>query len=942
MQGMDISWHILAANSVESSRLHFSGDLTWWLAAILAAVAGLVALWIYRGDLKGRSASGLWLLPALRVGVIVLVVMMLSGPVIRHTTSVGTTARVLLYVDASASMKATDEQMELPRKLRIIRRLGWIKGGAPEDHATDALDRLANLRQFLARIESGTTRDLPENIRQSQAVVQQALDFLEQVKLTGWTADEVKQFRAEIFTPLQKLDPEQISTAELAVLIALRPKVAGWAETLAKLMPTDEAVAAKLDEETKAALARFDRTPRWQRLEAQLLGGADSLVDQLTAKHNVELLALTGRRFQMLWHPGAIGDADAEGESSSGYLPPPETLQVAATNMITDLATAIEEGVVGDTSKDKLYVVIFTDGQHNVDGASPLEMARQFKERGVPIHTVGLGTVEPARDLAVLKTEAPGSVYPDARLTGQVILHDGMPPGKPFTVRIEHKGQVVWQQDFTTAQKRWKIPFDFAIKDIVTAEQAVQSRDIRYANLPLVFNVVVPPIEGEMKDDNNVGLLRVNVVTQKPRILVIESRPRWEFRYLRNLLERDQRWEANIVLCDWAGGRPILGARGNAAGRFPAKREQLFAYQLVILGDVPPGVFSQEELLWLRHFVQYNGGGLICIDGRMEGHVKFTATVLRDLYPVRFMGNNALSSMDLQLRFRSAGGAQAPLMLAANTAANLKIWNDLPAPRWAALTQALPGAETLLEIVDGKTVVPGLVFRRFGAGRVLYSAFDESWRWRYNVGDLHHQRYWNQVAKWIMEPPFAVQDAYIALDSGPTTYDVKDTAEIRVRIMNPQLALQFLQDPKLKPEAILMRDGRVFGTLPLEPDPESFTYRARSAPLEPGEYEVRVRLPGIPDDAIKARTAFTVASNPFGELGRLHCDELLLKQIASDSGGHYYREEDLRRLIETLGPASDRREITKETALWQSYWWFIPIMLLLTAEWILRRVKGMV
>ncbi|HIE92340.1 MAG TPA: VWA domain-containing protein, partial [Acidobacteria bacterium] len=125
---------------------------------------------------------------------------------------------------------------------------------------------------------------------------------------------------------------------------------------------------------------------------AQLLGGADSLVDQLTAKHNVELLALTGRRFKMLWHPGAIGDADTEDESNSGYLPPPETLQVAATNMMTDLATAIEEGVVGDASKDKLYVVIFTDGQHNVDGASPLEMARQFKERGVPVHAVGLGT----------------------------------------------------------------------------------------------------------------------------------------------------------------------------------------------------------------------------------------------------------------------------------------------------------------------------------------------------------------------------------------------------------------------------------------------------------------------------------------------------------------------------------------------------------------------
>ena len=50
----------------------------------------------------------------------------------------------------------------------------------------------------------------------------------------------------------------------------------------------------------------------------------------------------------------------------------------------------------------------------------------------------------------------------------------------------------------------------------------------------------------------------------------------------------------------------------------------------------------------------------------------------------------------------------------------------------------------------------------------------------------------------------------------------------------------------------------------------------------------------------------------------------------------------MQRLVELLGPASDHREITKEIQLWQSYWWFVPIMLLLTAEWILRRTKGLV
>ena len=104
-----------------------------------------------------------------------------------------------------------------------------------------------------------------------------------------------------------------------------------------------------------------------------------------------------------------------------------------------------------------------------------------------------------------------------------------------------------------------------------------------------------------------------------------------------------------------------------------------------------------------------------------------------------------------------------------------------------------------------------------------------------------------------------------------------------------------------------------------------------------------MKLPGVPEDAIKARTAFTVASNPFGELGRLHCDELLLRQMASDSGGQYYREEDMRRLIEDLGTASDRKDVTRTIIPWQRwYLWFLPLMTLLTLEWVIRRTKGLV
>ena len=99
--------------------------------------------------------------------------------------------------------------------------------------------------------------------------------------------------------------------------------------------------------------------PRWSALIVPRAGSdwrhncsrAPAGCESTGREHNVELLALTARRFQMLWHPGAwamwTGAEEAEAEAAKR---PRTTLvhsahaAVAATNMVTDLTTGILEG----------------------------------------------------------------------------------------------------------------------------------------------------------------------------------------------------------------------------------------------------------------------------------------------------------------------------------------------------------------------------------------------------------------------------------------------------------------------------------------------------------------------------------------------------------------------------------------------------------------------
>jgi hypothetical protein len=46
-------------------------------------------------------------------------------------------------------------------------------------------------------------------------------------------------------------------------------------------------------------------------------------------------------------------------------------------------------------------------------------------------------------------------------------------------------------------------------------------------------------------------------------------------------------------------------------------------------------------------------------------------------------------------------------------------------------------------------------------------------------------------------------------------------------------------------------------------------------------------------------------------------------------------------VLELLAPMTQGRIVETDTVLWQSWWWFLPIVGLLTIEWLLRKRAGM-
>jgi hypothetical protein len=706
----------------------------------------------------------------------------------------------------------------------------------------------------------------------------------------------------------------------------------------------NRAATAGDNENIRAALNSFDASGRWERATRLLTKRNNSILKELAETHIIEVRSLAGLETERLW------DNMAEAQPPADFGPSPETRR-------TDLASGLQATMKADEDSEekkdakqsRSAAVILSDGLHNI-GASPFETAKLMAGRDIPIHTVGFGSVSPPPDLAVIDVETPDKVLKDDRVRGSITLKDNLTPGTPFKIVIvDDLNQTVWEESFSgMSATRRRVDFDFSVEKMVEEKISALGLDnsVEVNAVPFRMKVRVEPVEGEARDDNNVLSFAFDAITKKNNMLIIDGRPRWETRYLHNLFERDEHWSVTVAFAGPGSDDGTL-PRGEEGDVFPVDKKTLFSYDLLVLGEISQGLFEGEELEWIRDFVASRGGGIILLDGPRQKFREYAddeENPIASLLPVKWNEDGPKRLAPQALRLTERGLATPALFLHPSAERSAELWGYVPKPGWVAPTEALPGTDVYLEATldeKGEESVPLLVSRTVGAGKTLYAGFDGTWRWRFEVADKYHQRYWHQIASWIMETPFAVSDEFVAIDPGASTYRPGESAALRIRVRDREG--KPLDDPKAEVEALIWREGKIVATVPMKTDPDSGgLFRGETPALSPGEHQVTVRVDGLfEENELRSKVEFLVREPESPELATLICKEDLLRDVAKLSGGSYLREEQIGRLNDLLKPISSGRLVKKEIALWQSYWWFVPIILLLGLELFLRKRAGM-
>ncbi len=924
--------------------IRFVGDLPWWIGLGVALVVCVLAWRYYRRESFDLPHRLRWFLPLLRALAFFLGVMVLTGPVLHHRKIIGELGRVTVYVDASQSMGLLDRHLSDGRKLLIAERQAWLEPGRVDGSLLRLADELADARQEMLLGVQAENLNAGDIERLRNAFSSRLMKLHDAVSKHAALTDVAigKAIQSQLIQPLEAVPKptDQVGVdAAIGQLTALCASIQPIEEQLRKAF--DEEVRLLIDsgdESIRAALAMFDETPRWRRVERSLLESPEALFADLKQNHNVEVIALHNQSAVEL----------LEGTNSPAALAPLATVPNGST---TDLASGIASSQKSATPSDSTAtaaepakpsakhnaaIVLLTDGQHN-SGPSPLQTARVLGAQGIPFYPVAFGAAQQAPDIAVTGVEHPEMVFQKDRVRGTMIVRDLMPIGQPLVAEIAYEGEVLWQQQLLTQNSGTRrIEFEFGIDELVKRLGIQLDSEVQRHALSLAMTASIAPLQGEAETKNNQRTIRLAAITENYRLLIIDGRSRWETRYLRNAFERDSQWDINVIIAGQGTDDETL-PRGTGKDQFPDTRDSLFEYDLIIFGEVAVEMFAEHELTWIREFVETRGGGIVFIDGQRHRLQQFTEQNLGPLLPVEW-STASLTAQPTMLKLTPAGTREPALTFEVEPAANQRFWNELPAPHTLNCVEALPGAEVLVEaLVDG-AALPALVTRRYGAGRVLYLAFDETWRWRYKAADTYHQRIWNQLAKFVMPRPFATSDDYVSIDTGTVSYQDGASPDVRVRLMglDGKPAIDATVD------ALVWKSGRVVSTTSLVPDADvPGIYRGRSSALNEGDYEVSVRASGFSESVLKARGQFVVLPPESGELENTASNEPLLQQMAAESGGVFLREEQMNQLSALLRPLSNGRVVETETLLWQSYWWFAAMIFLLTLEWFLRKRAGL-
>ncbi len=628
-----------------------------------------------------------------------------------------------------------------------------------------------------------------------------------------------------------------------------------------------------------------------------------------------------------------------------------ELRELRADSKATAIGDALREAAARSGSENVAGIVLLTDGVSN-RGEEPQSVARTL---GVPVFAVGLGGRVGERgrfrDVGIVRVPS----------RPQFVVNNTA----ALDIELSHRGLT----DFMKEERRLDLRLLNAEGEVLaTTTIDLPPEDGTLASrLEFVpkrvgvhrLRVEAVPMPGETVRENNARSFTALVTDPRVRVLIVEGVVRSEYRFLRRVLESDPNLEVTSVV-KLAGNRFLV--QGSQPGvdlsrGLPASRDDLDEFDVVVLGDVGREEFSGLQLEYLKDYVDAGGAVLVLGGYHAFGAGGYAESALADVLPVSMGGTEDGHVEESFVPVLTGAGAAHPVF--AGCARFFQGSNEAMALAGAnRVLGAKPGAQVLAlhPFVRGRDgPMPVVAVQAYGLGRAMAMTADTTWKWKFQVESLGedspYYRFWRQSIRWLAgRTEEDTPDRLVTAWPGKVEYAPEEAVLLKARVLNREKQPEESADVRV----------RIAYPIPVKPkgadadsEPElETTVRLSPVPLSPGDYQVPWRAPAVGlyrasatamhgGDMLGTADFEFVVGEAAGEFDNVDVDETTLRALAAQTGGAYFTMATAGRIPEELRQRRGLVVRRRELNLWNAPGFFAALLACATAEWILRKRRGL-
>ncbi len=575
-------------------------------------------------------------------------------------------------------------------------------------------------------------------------------------------------------------------------------------------------------------------------------------------------------------------------------------------------------------------ILIVSDGLSN-SGADPLDAAAAG---GAAIYAVSVGSSAAGpstRDVAVRDVRSSEAFVGADTSVAATVLLSGL-ARRPVAVTLKVDGVAVETKTVST-------PLDEALEEADFKFKPARAGPVR-------LEVSAEALPDEVVSVNNAAATFVDARMGRMRILYLDTfRPGVAF--IRRAIQSAQDVDLRLLVPQGAEDKTLVDAAGED-------------WDIYIIGDVPAAGLPKTLVEKIVSAVEADGKAALFLGGDQAlGRGGYAGTPLSRLVPFDIAANEKLDSGEFSLEPQPRGPAASIIEIGADK--STEVWRQLsPVMSVNIVGKPRAGAMVLLEgrpvrrdadtgavaTDPTRSAAPVLAVEEFGKGRTGALTAEGTWKWATGAGvedkDLRDRSaaafvtLWRQMAFWLARRE--ERGGYtIGLNIPRHRVDTGEKIDMDASLLDPDL--QRVTDATLTAE-ITSETGESFSRRFWI---EGQDYRVDFEPPAPGDYHVQVTATRNGAQVATKESAFVAAGADI-EFATLVARPSTLEALARSTGG---RHAPAALAAEVLGDireraASARYVRVQRLEIWSSWWYAALVIVLLLAEWVLRKTAGLI